>query len=81
MWMRIAETFVDWIREGRVGRVVGLGCGLFLGVIYLAWGFWDMLVFALIIAACYALGKKSDNREKWVDINAIMRWFSDRRFR
>jgi len=78
MWKTIAESFVAWVGEGRVGRAVGVAAGVLLGFVYLFWGFWDMLAFALIAFAGYVLGLKSDNREKWLDINAITRWLSDR---
>jgi CHASE2 domain-containing sensor protein len=81
MWRRVAESFAAWISEGRIGRVVGAAAGVFLGFIYLVWGFWDMLAFALIGFTGYVLGLKSDNREKWLDISAIGRWLSDRWYR
>lgn len=81
MWGKIAESFVEWVREGRVGRSIGFACGIMLGVLYLIFGFWDTLVFAFIVFVGYQLGLKSDNREKWLDISAVIRWFSERRFR
>jgi hypothetical protein len=39
------------------GSVVGLGSGLLLGFIYLFAGFWNMLVFAFIVAIAYVAGK------------------------
>lgn len=81
MWGKIAESFAEWVREGRAGRVAGFVFGVILGVLYLIFGFWDTLVFAAIVFVGYHFGLKSDNREKWLDISAIIRWFSDRRFR
>ena len=81
MWKQLAESVLEWARGGRVGRIVGTAAGIVLGFIYLIWGFWDMLAFALIAFAGYTLGLKSDNREKWVDRNAIARWFSDKWYR
>lgn len=81
MWKKVAESFVDWVGEGRTGRVVGAAAGILLGFIYLIWGFWDMLAFALIGFSGYTLGLKSDNREKWLDRNAITRWFTDKWYR
>ncbi|HZG55375.1 DUF2273 domain-containing protein [Paenibacillus sp.] len=78
MWTTIAEALLAWVRDGRVGRVAGTAAGILLGVVYLFWGFWDMLAFGLIGFAGYTLGLKSDNREKWLDRNAIARWFSER---
>jgi len=81
MWKRIAESIAEWATAGRVGRIVGSAAGVLLGFVYLIWGFWDMLAFALIVFAGYTLGLKSDNREKWLDRNAIARWFTDRWYR
>jgi hypothetical protein len=81
MWDQLLRQFVDWIGEGRVGRVIGLIAGVGLGFIYLIWGFWNMLAFALIVMAGFTLGLKSDNREKWFNIESISRWFQDRWYR
>jgi len=81
MWRNVLESIIAWISEGRTGRFLGFLSGLGLGIVYLTHGFWDTLIFALIIFVCFLLGKKSDNREKWFDIDAVYRWFSDRRFR
>ncbi|HZG77503.1 MAG TPA: DUF2273 domain-containing protein [Paenibacillus sp.] len=81
MWKELAESVRAWVLEGRAGRVVGTAAGVVLGFVYLIWGFWDMLAFALIAFAGYTLGLKSDNREKWVDKNAIARWFTDKWYR
>jgi len=78
MWTKLAESILEWARAGRKGRIVGTAIGILLGIVYLFWGFWDMLAFAAIVFAGYVLGLKSDNREKWFDADAIMRWFSDR---
>lgn len=78
MWTKLAESILEWAREGRTGRIVGTAAGILLGIVYLFWGFWDMLAFAVIAFAGYVLGLKTDNGEKWFDGNAIMRWFADR---
>ncbi|MBH5318062.1 DUF2273 domain-containing protein [Paenibacillus sp. GSMTC-2017] len=38
-------------------RLVGAAVGLFFGIIYLAFGFWDMLFVALLVAIGYWFGK------------------------
>lgn len=44
--------------ERHRGRLIGAASGLFFGLIYLIWGFWDMLIVAFIISICtYAGGK------------------------
>lgn len=41
-------------------RIVGAGTGLFFGIIYLAFGFWDMLFIALLVGAGYWYGKQKE---------------------
>jgi uncharacterized membrane protein len=81
MWDNLARTITDWIREGRIWRVIGTVVGIILAFIYLIWGFWDMLAFLIIVIAGYTLGLKSDNREKWFNIDAFSRWFHDKWYR
>ena len=81
MWDQLLRQFIDWVGGGRTGRVIGIIAGIGLGLIYLIWGFWNMLAFALIVLAGFTLGLKSDNREKWFNIEAISRWFQDRWYR
>ena len=78
MWTKLAESILEWARAGRMGRIAGTAAGILLGFVYLFWGFWDMLAFAAIAFAGYVLGLKADNREKWLDFEAVMRWLSDR---
>ncbi|MFD2672770.1 DUF2273 domain-containing protein [Marinicrinis sediminis] len=42
------------------GKLTGLVAGLLLGIIYLIAGFWDMLVFAFLLAVGYWIGKLKD---------------------
>lgn len=81
MWKQFIERFAEWAADGRLGRVRGVLAGVFLGFIYLIWGFWDMLAFGLIVVIGYWFGLKSDIREKWFDIQAVFRWLSDRWYR
>lgn len=81
MWTKLAESVLEWARAGRAGRIAGTAAGILLGIVYLIWGFWDMLAFALIALTGYVLGLKNDNGEKWLDKNAIVRWFTDRWYR
>lgn len=41
-------------------RIIGAGAGLFFGIIYLAFGFWDMLFLGLLIGAGYWYGKQKE---------------------
>ena len=42
-------------------RIIGAAAGLFCSIVYLAFGFWDMLFVALLIFAGYWLGKQKEN--------------------
>ena len=41
-------------------RLVGVAAGLFFGIIYLAFGFWDMLFVALLVFIGYWFGKQKE---------------------
>ncbi|ASS65039.1 MULTISPECIES: DUF2273 domain-containing protein [Paenibacillus] len=47
-----------WERYG--GRAVGVAASLFLGIIFLISGFWDMLFVALLLWAGYTAGYRKD---------------------
>ena len=81
MWSKLSERLYAWVADGRVGRTAGTLAGVGLGIVYLFWGFWDMLAFGLIVAAGYTLGLKSDNREKWLNVGAVARWLTRRWYR
>lgn len=42
------------------GKTVGILGGLLCGIVYLFFGFWDMLIFAFISYLGYYIGKKID---------------------
>ncbi|KQO17499.1 DUF2273 domain-containing protein [Paenibacillus sp. Leaf72] len=50
-----------WVHYGK--RTIGAAAGLFFGFVYLFAGFWDMLVFMLLISVGYWIGKKKDLRQ------------------
>ncbi|MBD7967945.1 DUF2273 domain-containing protein [Paenibacillus gallinarum] len=50
------------IWESHRGRITGIAGGLFFGIVYLMFGFWDMLFFALVVFIGYTLGRRSDER-------------------
>ncbi|MDF2723075.1 MAG: hypothetical protein K0Q59_2750 [Paenibacillus sp.] len=43
------------------GRLIGLAAGLFLSIIYLISGFWDMLIVAFIMGLCTYVGGKLES--------------------
>lgn len=57
---------------------IGIGAGFLLGIIYLFFGFWNMLVFAFIVYVGYYIGSKVDRRESvFAPISGLYRWFLD----
>ncbi|RKN84696.1 DUF2273 domain-containing protein [Paenibacillus ginsengarvi] len=59
--------------ERHRGLMTGAASGLFLGIVYLISGFWDMLIVAFIIAVCAYAGSRFDagklrlNADEWLD--------------
>ncbi|RJE89949.1 DUF2273 domain-containing protein [Paenibacillus sp. 1011MAR3C5] len=41
-------------------RLIGAAVGLFFGIVYLAFGFWDMLFVALLVFVGYWFGKQKE---------------------
>lgn len=54
------------IWESHRGRIIGIAGGIFFGIIYLIFGFWDMLFFALVVFIGYTLGRRSDQKLQFV---------------
>ena len=50
------------------GKLVGIGAGLFFGIIYLRVGFWYTLVFVVFVGTGYYIGRKLDDKEDLRDI-------------
>ncbi len=74
----------EWWNElwqKRRGTATGLAIGILLGLVYLICGFWNMLIFALIVLAGYYVGRKSDRGERILPWDEIYRWLSGRRDR
>jgi len=59
--------------ERHRGLLIGVASGLFLGIIYLISGFWDMLIVAFIVSigvyvGCrFDAGRLSLNADEWLD--------------
>lgn len=64
--------------EQHRGLCIGAAAGLFFGAIYLFFGFWDMLVFAFIMAACLYVGRKLERGELAEDVLRLYRWLTER---
>lgn len=41
-------------------RLIGVAAGILLSIVYLAFGFWDMLFVGLVVFACYWYGKQKE---------------------
>ncbi|GAB6990414.1 DUF2273 domain-containing protein [Paenibacillus pini] len=67
------------IWESHRGRVVGIAGGILYGIIYLMFGFWDMLFFALVVFIGYTAGRRKDQNEgpffRW---KVMGQWLSER---
>ena len=60
------------------GTCIGVASGVFFGLIYLIFGFWDMLIFAFIVYTGYAIGKQLDRGELSSKQESFFRWLNDR---
>lgn len=54
--------------QGHQGAVIGTAIGFFLGGIFLLWGFWKTIFFAIVVFLGYTIGTIVDKPEK------IQRW-------
>lgn len=64
--------------ENHRGKLLGAGCGVILGLLYLIAGFWDMLIFAFIVFIGYYMGKKLDRGEPLLQLDQLWNWLSER---
>lgn len=65
-----------WKHKATISGVV---VGVFLGILYLINGFWDMMFVLLLMLLGYYIGRKLDRREPWTIFSTIYRWLIDRR--
>jgi uncharacterized membrane protein len=56
------------------GRLLGVLIGIFCGFLYLFSGFWDMLIFALIVYVGYYFGRRVDEQQMLFNIRSIWQW-------
>lgn len=70
--------FFRQLWENHPGTVVGTLIGLFLGIVYLFFGFWDMLIFAFIVFIGYYVGKKTDLMEGREQADSLWQWLSEK---
>lgn len=61
----------------RKGLAIGTAAGLFLGFLFLIVGFWEMIIFAIIVAIGMGAGYAFD-RGMTVNLRQLGRWLADR---
>jgi uncharacterized membrane protein len=66
------------IREKHKGKVLGILCGIFLSIIYIISGFWDMVMCAFLLLLSYYFGNKSDMNEPWFDLSKLFSWLKEK---
>jgi len=44
-------------------RILGVASGILCGIVYLSFGFWDMLFVALLVFVGYSIGKYKEMNE------------------
>jgi uncharacterized membrane protein len=64
--------------EQHPGKTVAIGLSLFFAIIYLFFGFWDMLFVALLLTIGYNLGTRYDAKTLQVDLVRWLAWLNDR---
>lgn len=74
MWKQIWEQL--WERHR--GKTAGAACGILFDLIYLFFGLWKMLIFALIVYTGYYIGKKLDQGEPVFPAEETWRWLMDK---
>ena len=77
-WLSLWSSLWDVLRGEYAGRILGILFGLFCGFLYLFCGFWDMLIFALIVYVGYYIGRRFDERRRPVDFRPIRSWLTER---
>ncbi|HEY0828195.1 MAG TPA: DUF2273 domain-containing protein [Bacilli bacterium] len=61
------------------GTLTGTACGFILGIVYLFFGFWDMVVFAFIVLVGFYLGSKLDHPKNLTgNVPNVYKWLADR---
>ncbi|OXM88169.1 DUF2273 domain-containing protein [Paenibacillus rigui] len=74
MWKQLWE----WLWEHHRGKTAGVAAGIPLGLIYLFFGFWRMLIFVLIVYTGYYIGRRIDRGEPALPILETWRLLLDK---
>ncbi|MDB5084325.1 MAG: hypothetical protein JWN30_1211 [Bacilli bacterium] len=62
-WERVLN-----VAAGLRGRSFGVLVGVILGLLYLVFGFWKVIIFAGFVAFGYYLGRIWEGNEDWRDV-------------
>ncbi len=74
MW----EAWLKHLRGAAGGRWAGTGFGLVCAILYLIVGFWDMLVFAMIVGVGFYIGWSLDRGQLPFRLNQVLEWMNER---
>jgi uncharacterized membrane protein len=69
-----------WWSEHK-GLVIGASSGVCLGIVYLFFGFWNMIVFLLIAMICSIIGYQFDHRSNHIFFRDFWQQLKSRRNR
>jgi uncharacterized membrane protein len=61
-------VWFEWVQEYAC-RMIGLAVGFLLGIVYLFFGLFNMILFGLILYIGYYIGKKKDEQ---VDLKFVL---------
>ncbi len=74
----MGKSWLKLLRGPAGGRWLGAGFGFICGILYLIVGFWDMLVFAIIVYLGYYVGSSIDRRQAPFRMNQVWEWLNER---
>lgn len=66
------------IWEKHKGKILGIAGGVFLSIMYLIAGFWDMMMCAFLLLVGFYFGQKSDLNEPWFELSKLVDWLKEK---
>lgn len=64
--------------EHHRGKIAGTASGLFLSLVYLISGFWDMLIVSFIVYLGYTAGRRIDRNQPLLEWDEWVRWLTQK---
>jgi uncharacterized membrane protein len=64
--------------EQHKGKLSGLIGGVLLSLVYLFFGFWDMLITGFIVGVGFLVGKQADERKLGFVFEEMLSWLNER---